>query len=154
MAVGELAGRRRGQPRWGSRWGQAAPGAGANGVTREKNLAKFQRKIRNIAIIGESRKKSRIAQIFQPNLDYAPDHAPKDPRRPFPPCSPKYTPNNPHETLNPLIFPQIDRNSKHYCAVQARSTHHQHQLCCKFVTCYMLFLFLRDSFTKVLSKSF
>jgi hypothetical protein len=72
----------------------------------------------------------------------------------IPAMQPKIYPNNPHETLNPLIFPQIDRNSEHYCVAQARSTHHQHQLCCKFVTCYMLFLFLRDSFTEVLSKSF
>jgi hypothetical protein len=63
-------------------------------------------------------------------------------------------PTTPHKSLNPIISPQIDRNSEHYCAAQARSTHHQHQFCCKFVTCYMLFLFIRDSFTEVLSKIF
>jgi hypothetical protein len=32
-------------------------------------------------------------------------------------------PTTPYETLNPLIFPQIDCNSEHYCAAQTRSTH-------------------------------
>jgi hypothetical protein len=114
---------------------------------------KFGEKSEISLLSASPEKKSRIAQNFQPNLDYAPDRVPKDPRRPFPPCSPKYTPNNPPRNFK-STHPPIDRNSEHYCAAQVRSTHHQHQLCCKFVTCYMLFLLLRDSFTENSVKKF
>jgi hypothetical protein len=120
----------------------------------EKNFGEISAKNPKYRCYRRVPKKSCIAQIFQPNLDYAPDRTPKDQDVHSRHAAQNIPPTTTHETLNPLISPQIDRNSEHYCAAQARSTHHQHQLCCKLVTCYMLFLFLRDSFTEILSKSF
>jgi hypothetical protein len=101
--------------------------------------AKFRRKIRNIAVIGESRKNHILLKFFrriwttrpiahQKTQDVHSGHATQN-----------IPPTTPYQTLNLLISPQIDRNLEHYCVAQAHSTHHQHQLCRKFVTCYMLF---------------